>query len=99
MPSSQVKGIDAAQGLGGVEDIQGDDLIEQAGELGIGEADAVQSLELFAEVRFQRRGCGCLGGIRTSSQPASRLTGSSVGFRVESVTLLTACQVQTASRN
>jgi hypothetical protein len=50
------EGVDAAQGLGGGEDIRGDDLIQQAGELGIGEADAVQGLELLAEVLPARRG-------------------------------------------
>ena len=59
------EGVDLADGLGSSEDIGGDDLVEQTGELGIGEADAVQGFELLAKVLLQR-GPGCLAGIRTS---------------------------------
>jgi hypothetical protein len=48
------EGIDAAQGLGSGEDIRCNDLIEQAGELGICEADPVQGFEFLAEVFLQR---------------------------------------------
>ncbi len=55
------EGIDAAQGLGSGEDIRGHDLIEQAGELGIREADTVQGLEFLAEIALQR---GAVGNVR-----------------------------------
>ncbi|SMH65925.1 protein of unknown function [Acidithiobacillus ferrivorans] len=48
------EGIDAAQGLGGGENIRSDDLIQQAGELGIGEADAVERFKVLAEIGLQR---------------------------------------------
>lgn len=47
------EGIAVAQGAGGGEDIGGDDFVEQAGELTIGEVDAIEGLELFAEVALQ----------------------------------------------
>lgn len=43
-----------AQGFGSLEDISVDDLITQSGEFGVGEADAVEGLELIAEVLVQR---------------------------------------------
>lgn len=43
-----------AQGVGGGEDVGGDDLVQQAGEFGIGERDPVQRLEVLAEIGFQR---------------------------------------------
>jgi hypothetical protein len=48
------KCVDFPQGLCGGEDIRGDDFIEQSCELGVGQADAVQGLELLAEVLLQR---------------------------------------------
>ena len=39
-----------AQGAGGSEDIGGDDLLQQTREFAIGEPDAVEGLEFFAEV-------------------------------------------------
>jgi hypothetical protein len=54
--------VDIAEGLRGGEDIGRDDLIEQAGELGIREADAVELLELVAEIPLQ---CGPVRNIRT----------------------------------
>ncbi len=42
-----------AQGAGGGEDIGGDDFLQHAGEFTIGEADAIEGLEFFAEVGFQ----------------------------------------------
>jgi hypothetical protein len=42
------------QGGGGLEDIGADDVVAQAGELGVGELDLVQRLELGAEVLLQR---------------------------------------------
>jgi hypothetical protein len=58
--------VDAAQGLGSGEDIRRDDLIQQAGELGIGEADAVQGSRISrGSSSPARRGpSGCPGGIR-----------------------------------
>ena len=50
--------VDLAEGLGGGEDIVRDDLVEQLGELAIGEADAIQGLELLAEVPLQRCAVG-----------------------------------------
>lgn len=44
------EGIDAAQGLGGGEDIRGDDFIQKPGELIVREADTVQGFEFLAEV-------------------------------------------------
>ena len=44
--------VHAAQGLGSGEDIRRDDLVEQTGEFGVGEADSVQGLELLPEVGF-----------------------------------------------
>jgi len=37
------EGVDLAQALGGGEDVGSDDLVEQAGELGVGEGDPVRS--------------------------------------------------------
>ena len=53
---------DGAQGLGSGEDIWGDDLVKQAGELGISEADAIERLEFFPEVLLQR---GAVGDVAT----------------------------------
>ena len=47
--------------LGGGEDVGGDDLVEQALELAVGQADAVECLELLAEVRFKR---GAVADVR-----------------------------------
>ena len=46
------------QSLGSGENILCDDLDEKAGELAIGEADAIQSLELFAKILLQRSAVG-----------------------------------------
>ena len=46
------EGIDLAQGLCRRVDIGRDDLVEEPGELGIGEMDPVQGLELFPEIRL-----------------------------------------------
>jgi hypothetical protein len=45
--------VDGAKGAGGGEDIRGDDLVEEALELAVGEVDAVEGLEFLAEVAFQ----------------------------------------------
>jgi hypothetical protein len=63
LPIIAGEAVDAAQGLGGGEHIGCDDLVEQAGELGIGEADAVQRLELFAKVLLQRGAVGDIAPI------------------------------------
>ena len=47
------EGIDAAQGLGRREHVRRDDLVQQAGEFAVGQLDAVQGLELLAEVALQ----------------------------------------------
>ena len=46
------KAVALAQGTGGGEDIGCDDLVEQADEFAIGEANSVERFELFAEVLF-----------------------------------------------
>ena len=48
------EGIDLTERFGRSKDIGGNDLIEQAGELAIGEVDAVEGLKFFAEILFQR---------------------------------------------
>ena len=57
------EGVDLAESLGGGEDIGRDDLFEQAGELGVGEADTVQSFEFFAEVFLQRGAVADVGPV------------------------------------
>ena len=58
--------VAVAEGAGGGEDVRGDDLVEQTLELAVGQLDAVERLELLAEVLLPaRRGRGCPGGIRT----------------------------------
>ena len=42
-----------AQGAGGGEHIGGDDVVEQAFELGIAQVDAVERLEMLAEITLQ----------------------------------------------
>ena len=44
------EGIDLAEDLGGSENVGGDDLVEEAGELAISEADAVEGIEFLAEI-------------------------------------------------
>lgn len=53
--------IDLAKGLGCGEDIRSDDFIEQAGELAIGQVDAVERFEFLPEVLFQ---CGAVADVR-----------------------------------
>ena len=48
-----LEAVDLPQSFGGVKDIGVDDLVAQAGEFGIGEADSVERLELVAEVLLQ----------------------------------------------
>ena len=50
--------VDLAESLGGGEDIVRDDLIQQLGELAIGEADTVESLKFLPEVFLQRSPVG-----------------------------------------
>ena len=54
------EGVDIAQGLRGGEDIRRNDLIQQAGKLGIRQADAVELLELVAEILLQ---CGSVRNL------------------------------------
>jgi hypothetical protein len=49
-----LEAVALAQMLGGGEDVGGNDGIEQAGEFAVGEMDAVERLEVLAEVGFQR---------------------------------------------
>ncbi len=49
------EGVDAAHGLSRRKDIRRDDFVEQAGEFGIREMDAVERLELLTEVLLKRR--------------------------------------------
>jgi hypothetical protein len=46
--------IALAQRTGGGKDIRGDYFFQQAWEFAVGEADAVESLEFFAEILLQR---------------------------------------------
>ena len=55
--------VDATQGLRRGEDIRGDDLIQQPGELGIREADTVEGFELLAEALFQRGAVGDVAAV------------------------------------
>ncbi len=48
-----LEGVAMAKVFGAGENIQADDLIEQAGKLVIGESDAVERLELLAEILLQ----------------------------------------------
>ena len=57
------EGVDAAHGAGGGEDIGGDDFVQQAGELAIGEVNAVQGLELLAEVALQGSAVSDVGAV------------------------------------
>ena len=57
------EGVDFPQGFGGGEDIGTDDPVEQAGELGIGQAAAVEGLELLAEVFLQRGAVGDVAAV------------------------------------
>lgn len=52
-----------AQALGGLKDIGADDLIAQAGELGIGERNAIEGFELLAEVLLERGLVADVGAI------------------------------------
>ena len=63
MPSSRVKLLTLAEGAGGGEDVRGDDLVEQTLELAVGQRDAVQGLELLAEVLLQRGAVADVGAI------------------------------------
>ncbi len=49
-----LEGIAVAQGLGAGEGVRADNALQQAGKFGIGEVDAVERLEFFAEVLLQR---------------------------------------------
>ena len=54
------EGVDAAQGLGSGVHVRCDDFIQQPGELGFGQPDAVEGFELLAEVLFQ---CGAVPDV------------------------------------
>ena len=49
-----LEGIGVAQGLGAGEGVGADNALQQAGKFGIGEVDAVERFEFFAEVLLQR---------------------------------------------
>ena len=57
------KRIDATQGLGRGKHIRRDDFVQQAGEFGIGELDAVKCLEFLSEVLFERGTVSNIGTI------------------------------------
>ena len=57
------EGVAIAQGARGGEDIRGNDLLEQALEFAIREADAVKGLELFPEIRLQRSAVANIGTV------------------------------------
>jgi hypothetical protein len=71
------EGVDLAEDLGGGEDVGGDDLFEQAGELGIGEADA-------ASVRRTRLRASNFSRKFFSSEARSWMSGRSVYLRSRS---------------
>ncbi len=48
------EGVAVTQPLRGGENVGGDDFVQQAGKLGIGQGDLVQRLEVLAEIGFQR---------------------------------------------
>src|SRR5690606_4360839 len=52
-----------AEADGVLEDVGRDEVVEEAGELGVGEADAIEGLELFAEVALQRGAVADVGTI------------------------------------
>ncbi len=49
-----LKGVYRAEGLGGLVDVRGGDLVKKAGKLAVRERNRVQSLEFLAEVGLQR---------------------------------------------
>ncbi len=59
-----LEAVDVAQRLGGVVHIRRDHAVEQALEFAVGQANAVEGLELFAEVRLQRGTVADIGAIR-----------------------------------
>ena len=52
-----------AEANGVFEDVGGYEVVEQAGELGVGEADAVQCLELLAEVGLEGAAVADVGAV------------------------------------
>ena len=55
--------IDGAKRLGGGEGVMRDNLIEQAGELAIGEVDTVERFEFIAEVALKRSAVTNIGTV------------------------------------
>jgi len=55
--------IALAQHSGGGEHVGGDDFVQQAGKFAVGQFDAVQGLELFAEIALQRRAVADVGAV------------------------------------
>ena len=58
-----LEGVDAAQGLGGVVNVRCDDAIEQALEFAVGEFDAIERLELLAEIGLQAGAVADVGAV------------------------------------
>src|SRR5690606_33964692 len=52
-----------AKALAGGEDVGGDDLVQQASKLGMGQADSVELRELLAEVLFERGAVPDIGAV------------------------------------
>ena len=63
VPSSRVKLLMVAERAGGGEDVGGDDLVEKTLELAVGQLDAVERLELFAEVALKRGAVADVGAV------------------------------------
>jgi hypothetical protein len=54
VPSSRVKSFFSRRRMEFLKTSGGDEVVEQAGEFGVGEVDAVQSFELLAKIGFER---------------------------------------------
>jgi hypothetical protein len=52
-----------AKADGGFKDVGGDEVVEEAGELGVSQVDAVEGLELLAEVFLQRGAVVDVGAV------------------------------------
>ena len=55
--------VAVAERVGGGEDVGGDDFVQQALELVVGQLDAVQCLELLAEIRLERSAIADVGAV------------------------------------
>ena len=53
VPSSRSKLLMRAEDLGGLVNVWGGDLVDQAGEFAVGERDGVQSIKFLTEIGLQ----------------------------------------------